>query len=126
MQRLPLIWGQKRTLRINSAGADQIALRVVAVGGVPVDPSAFETAAVFQFEAAGVPTVRQMIASDLAAEQALFGAMRQHIPALDSLGDYASSIQLRHILNEQEGIARKLKLYLQAEGLAWALFQAKP
>ncbi|HEY3365264.1 MAG TPA: hypothetical protein VGK74_09445 [Symbiobacteriaceae bacterium] len=51
----------------------------------------------------------------------LFGKLREHIPLLENQGDYASSILLRHILKEEEDIARKLALYIQHEGLAHTL-----
>ncbi|HEY3363596.1 MAG TPA: ferritin-like domain-containing protein [Symbiobacteriaceae bacterium] len=105
--------------------ADEIAKRVVAVGGVPINPASAEAASAFKFEAADVPGVRQMLENDLTAEQALFGKLREHIPLLENQGDYASSILLRHILKEEEDIARKLALYIQHEGLAHALIHAE-
>lgn len=106
--------------------AETIAERIVAVGGVPIDPTAIESTSAFSFEAAGVPTVRQMLENDLTAEQSLFTKLREHIKSLNNLGDFGSEIMLRHILKEQENIAKKIALYLQEEGLAYALMNKKP
>jgi DNA-binding ferritin-like protein len=101
--------------------ADEISKRVVAVGGTPLNPTAAAASSAFKFEAVDLPSVRQMVENDLVAEQALFTRLRDHIPLFEKLGDYASSILLRHILKEQEDIARKLALYIQHDGLAHAL-----
>lgn len=106
--------------------ADDVAERIVTVGGIPLDtPGAMESAAAFAFEASGTPSVREMFESDLAAEQALIRKLREHIRLLGEIGDYGSADLLTEILVKHEDQAKDMALYLAEEGLTYGLLQQK-
>ena len=99
-------------------GADRIAERVQALGGVPVSgPSNLEERATIEFEGEDVYDIRTMLSNDLEIYGDSIEGMREHIQLADNLGDYASEEILRHVLETVEEDAHHIEHYLEDDTL---------
>lgn len=99
-------------------GADEIAERAQALGGVPVaGPSAQEERATVTFEGEDVYDVRLSLSNDLEIYGDIIESLRDHIELSDNLGDFATSEMLREILVEVEEDAHHIEHYLEDDTL---------
>ncbi|MFC6962115.1 DNA starvation/stationary phase protection protein DpsA [Halocatena marina] len=99
-------------------GADEIAERAQALGGVPVaGPSAQEERATVTFEGEDVYDVRLSLRNDLEIYGDIIESLRDHIELSDNLGDFATSEMLREILVEVEEDAHHIEHYLEDDTL---------
>ena len=98
--------------------ADEMAERVVALGGVPVSgPAALEEHAPVEFEGADVYDVRTSMENDLETYGDIIERMREHVLLAENLGDYATSEILRDRLEEFEEDADELGSFLADDTL---------
>lgn len=99
-------------------GADLIAERAQALGGVPIaGPSAQEEHASVEFEGEDVYDIRTMLRNDLEMYGEIIESLRDHIELADNLGDYATGELLREILMEVEEDAHHFEHYLEDDTL---------
>ncbi|GAB7017599.1 DNA starvation/stationary phase protection protein DpsA [Halostagnicola bangensis] len=99
-------------------GADLIAERAQALGGVPVSgPTNLEERATVEFEGEDVYDVRTMFQNDLEIYGDIIESMRDSIELAENLGDYASAEILREILVEVEDDAHHFEHYLEDDTL---------
>ncbi|WP_254862936.1 DNA starvation/stationary phase protection protein DpsA [Halovivax gelatinilyticus] len=99
-------------------GADVIAERAGALGGVPVSgPTALERRATIEFEGEDVYDVRTMLENDLERYGDVIESMRGSIELTENLGDYATSEILREILVVFEEDAHHFEHYLEDDTL---------
>ena len=99
-------------------GADIIAERAQALGGVPVSgPSNLEDRATVEFEGEDVYDIRTMMRNDLEMYGDIIESMRGSIELADNLGDYATAQILREILVTVEDDAHHFEHYLEDETL---------
>ncbi len=99
-------------------GADIIAERAQALGGVPVSgPSNLEDRATVEFEGEDVYDIRTMMDNDLEMYGDIIESMRGSIELADNLGDYATAEILREILVTVEEDAHHFEHYLEDETL---------
>ncbi len=99
-------------------GADVIAERAQALGGVPVSgPSNQESRATVEFEGEDVYDIRTMMQNDLEIYGDIIESMRGSIELSDNLGDYATAQILREILVTIEDDAHHFEHYLEDETL---------
>ncbi|MDJ1433414.1 DNA starvation/stationary phase protection protein DpsA [Halostagnicola sp. A-GB9-2] len=99
-------------------GADLIAERAQALGGVPVSgPTNLEQRATVEFEGEDVYDVRTMFQNDLEIYGDIIESMRDSIELAENLGDYASAEILREILVEVEDDAHHFEHYLEDDTL---------
>ena len=99
-------------------GADRIAERAQALGGVPVSgPSNLEARATVEFEGEDVYDLRTMMENDLEIYGEIIESMRDSIELAANLGDHATAQILREILVEVEDDAHHVEHYLEDETL---------
>ncbi|MFC7154891.1 DNA starvation/stationary phase protection protein DpsA [Halomarina halobia] len=99
-------------------GADVIAERAQALGGVPVaGPSNQEERATVEFEGEDVYDIRTSLENDLAIYGDIIESLRDHIELTNNLGDYTTEEQLRGILVEVEEDAHHIEHYLEDDTL---------
>ncbi|WP_290818685.1 DNA starvation/stationary phase protection protein DpsA [Halovivax sp.] len=99
-------------------GADIIAERAQALGGVPVSgPANLERRATVEFEGEDVYDVRTMFENDLEMYGEIIESMRDSIELADNLGDYATGEILREILVTVEEDAHHFEHYLEDDTL---------
>ncbi|RQH03148.1 DNA starvation/stationary phase protection protein DpsA [Natrarchaeobius oligotrophus] len=99
-------------------GADVIAERAQALGGVPVSgPTNQERRATVEFEGEDVYDVRTMFEHDLEMYGDIIESMRDSIELADNLGDYATAEILREILVTLEEDAHHFEHYLEDDTL---------
>ena len=100
------------------AGADVIAERAQALGGVPVSgPANLEARATVEFEGEDVYDVRTMFENDLDMYGDIIASMRDSIELAENLGDYATSELLREILVTIEEDGHHFEHYLEDDTL---------
>lgn len=98
---------------------DQVAERIVALGGLPVTgPSAIEKHAYIEHETEGMFDLREMLEHDVDAECTMAEKMREHIAQATQLGDYGSESLLKTILEQTEKRAAFLEKHLMRESLS--------
>ncbi|UTF53384.1 DNA starvation/stationary phase protection protein DpsA [Natronosalvus rutilus] len=99
-------------------GADLIAERAQALGGVPVSgPSNLEDRATVEFEGEDVYDLRTMMENDLEIYGEIIESMRDSIELATNLGDHATGQILREILVDVEDDAHHFEHYLEDETL---------
>ncbi|XVH30933.1 DNA starvation/stationary phase protection protein DpsA [Haloferacaceae archaeon DSL9] len=99
-------------------GADVIAERAQALGGVPVSgPSNLEDRATVEFEGEDVYDVRTSLENDLEMYGDIIENMREHIQLADNLGDFGSEEILRETLAVVEEDAHHIEHYLEDDSL---------
>ncbi len=99
-------------------GADRIAERVTALGGVPVSgPTNLERRATVQFEGEDVYDLRTMMANDLEIYGDIIESLRDSIELATNLGDHATAQILREILVIVEDDGHHFEHYLEDETL---------
>ncbi len=99
-------------------GADHIAERAQALGGVPVaGPANQESRATVEFEGEDVYDIRTSFENDLQMYGRIMEDLREHIHLADSLGDYATGEILREIVVEVEEDAHRIDHYLEDDTL---------
>ena len=95
-------------------GADHIAERAQALGGVPVSgPTNLERRATVEFEGEDVYDVRTMFQNDLEMYGEIIASLRDSIELADNLGDYATAEILREILVTLEEDGHHFEHYLE-------------
>ncbi|WP_254538099.1 DNA starvation/stationary phase protection protein DpsA [Halomarina litorea] len=99
-------------------GADIIAERAQAIGGVPVaGPANQQERATIEFEGEDVYDIRTSLENDLEAYGDIIEGMRDHIELAANLGDYATEEILREILVDVEEDAHHIEHYLEDDTL---------
>ncbi|MFC7215251.1 DNA starvation/stationary phase protection protein DpsA [Saliphagus sp. GCM10025334] len=99
-------------------GADLIAERAQALGGVPVSgPSNLEDRATVEFEGEDVYDLRTMMENDLEIYGEIIESLRDSIELATNLGDHATGQILREILVDVEDDAHHFEHYLEDETL---------
>ncbi|PSQ01855.1 DNA starvation/stationary phase protection protein [Halobacteriales archaeon QS_5_70_17] len=99
-------------------GADVIAERAQALGGVPVaGPANQEERATVEFEGEDVYDIRTSLENDLEMYGDIIESMRDHIELAGNLGDYATEQILRDILVDIEEDAHHIEHYLEDDTL---------
>jgi starvation-inducible DNA-binding protein len=97
---------------------DQIAERIVALGGLPVSgPVEIQEHAYIEHEATGMFDLREMLEHDLDAEGKLAENLRDHIALAKKVGDYGTESLLKTILEATEKRAAFLEKHLMRESL---------
>ena len=100
------------------SGADAIAERAQALGGVPVSgPRAIEDRATVEFEGEDVYDVRTMFQNDLEIYGDIIESMRDSIELATNLGDHATAQILSEILVTVEEDAHHFEHYLEDDTL---------
>ncbi len=99
-------------------GADMIAERAQAIGGVPVSgPTNLEERATVEFEGEDVYDIRTMFENDLEMYGDIIESMRDSIELAENLGDHATGQILREILVEVEDDGHHFDHYLEDDSL---------
>ncbi|MCU4742092.1 DNA starvation/stationary phase protection protein DpsA [Natronoglomus mannanivorans] len=99
-------------------GADVIAERAQAIGGVPVSgPTNLERRATVEFEGEDVYDVRTMFENDLEMYGDIIESLRDSIELAENLGDPATGEILREILVQVEEDAHHFEHYLEDDTL---------
>ena len=99
-------------------GADLIAERAQAIGGVPVSgPTNLEERATVEFEGEDVYDIRTMFENDLEIYGDIIESMRDSIELAENLGDHATAQILREILVEVEDDGHHFDHYLEDDSL---------
>ncbi|ELZ13999.1 ferritin [Halovivax asiaticus JCM 14624] len=99
-------------------GADLIAERAQALGGVPVSgPAEQADRATVSFEGEDVYDVRTMLENDLEMYGHIIESMRDSIELAENLGDFATGEILREILVTVEEDAHHVDHYLEDDTL---------
>ena len=95
-------------------GADEIAERAQAIGGVPVaGPANQEERATIEFEGEDVYDIRTSLANDMEAYGDMIEGMRDHIQLAANLGDPTTEHLLKETLIEIEEDAHHIEHYLE-------------
>ena len=99
-------------------GADVIAERAQALGGVPVSgPSNQESRATVEFEGEDVYDIRTMMEHDLEMYGDIIETVREHVDLAASLGDHATAQILREQLVVLEDYAHEVEHFLEHDSL---------
>ncbi len=99
-------------------GADVIAERAQAIGGIPVaGPSNLEERSPVEFEGEDVYDIRTSLRNDVEAMSTLIETLRDHIELASDLGDYTTEEILREQLVTIEEHAHHLEHYLEDDTL---------
>ena len=99
-------------------GADQIAERAQAIGGVPVaGPANQEERATIEFEGEDVYDIRTSLANDMEAYGDMIEGMRDHIQLAANLGDPTTEHLLKEVLIELEEDAHHIEHYLEDDSV---------
>jgi starvation-inducible DNA-binding protein len=100
------------------AGADMLAERAQAIGGVPLSGgSTFEEHAPIEPEDEDVYDIRTSLENDMEAFGVIIESLRDHIELANNLGDYATEELLRETLETVEEHAHHLEHYLEDDSL---------
>jgi DNA-binding ferritin-like protein len=100
------------------AGADMIAERAQAIGGVPVaGPANLEERATIEFEGEDVYDIRTSLEHDMDAYGDIIEGMREHIQLAANLGDPTTEHILKEILTDVEEDAHHIEHYLEDDSL---------
>src|SRR6056297_840679 len=100
------------------AGADMIAERAQAIGGVPVaGPANQQEHATIEFEGEDVYDVRTPLANDTEAYGDIIEGMREHIQLAANLGDPTTEHLLKEVLVDIEEDAHHIEHYLEDDTL---------
>ncbi len=99
-------------------GADVIAERAQAIGGVPMSGGAnYESHAPIEPEGDDVYDIRTSLENDMEAFGVIIQSLRDHIELANELGDYTTEELLREILETAEEHAHHLEHYLEDDTL---------
>ncbi|ATW87862.1 DNA-binding ferritin-like protein [Halohasta litchfieldiae] len=99
-------------------GADRIAERAQAIGGVPVaGPANQEERATIEFEGEDVYDIRTSLENDMEAYGDIIEGMRDHIQLAANLGDPTTEHILKEILTQVEEDAHHIEHYLEDDSL---------
>lgn len=99
-------------------GADELAERAQAIGGVPLSGGAtFEEHAPIDSEGGDVYGIRTSLENDLDAFGVVIESLRDHIALANELGDYTTEELLRDTLEVVEEHAHHLEHYLEDDTL---------
>jgi starvation-inducible DNA-binding protein len=99
-------------------GADELAERAQAIGGVPLSGGAnYEEKAPFDPEDDDVYDIRTSLENDMEAFGVIIESLRDHIALTNDLGDYATEELLRETLETVEEHAHHLEHYLEDDTL---------
>ena len=99
-------------------GADELAERAQAIGGVPLSGGAnYEAHAPIEPEGDDVYDVRTSLENDMEAFGVIIESMRDHIELANDLGDYTTEEILRDNLQTVEEHAHHLEHYLENDSL---------
>jgi DNA-binding ferritin-like protein len=99
-------------------GADELAERAQAIGGVPLSGgSTFEKHAPIEPEEEDVYDVRTSLRNDIEAFGVIIETIRDHVELADDLGDYTTEELLRETLETVEEHAHHLEHYLEDDTL---------
>jgi DNA-binding ferritin-like protein len=99
-------------------GADELAERAQAIGGVPLSGgSTYEEHAPIEPEGEDVYEIRTSLENDVEAFGTIIEAMRDHIELANELGDYTTEELLRETLETVEEHAHHLEHYLEDDTL---------
>ncbi|MCH7660229.1 MAG: DNA starvation/stationary phase protection protein [Euryarchaeota archaeon] len=99
-------------------GADIIAERAQAIGGVPIaGPANQEEHATVEFEGEDVYDIRTSLENDLEIYGDIIESLREHVELAGNLGDHATAEILREILVEVEDDAHHIEHYLEDDTL---------
>ncbi|GAA0658305.1 DNA starvation/stationary phase protection protein DpsA [Salarchaeum japonicum] len=97
---------------------DELAIRVVALGGVPVNgPKGIREHAPLRIEAGDVYDLRSSLSNDLDGYATLAVQFRDHITLADDLGDEATSDVLRDHIETIEADAHDIEKFLADDTL---------
>lgn len=100
------------------SGADAIAERIHALGGVPVSgPSNLETRAAIDHEGESIYDARSMLENDMEDYETLLTEVRSHVEMVEDLGDYGTAELLREYLLAVEQDAHHVQQYLEDDTL---------
>lgn len=100
------------------AEADEIAERIVTLGGVPISgPTAQIERGYLEEEPEGVLDLRQMLSNDLVANQQILVRLREHIQLARDLNDWGTERLLKRSLLAQEMRTQDLMHLLEHETL---------
>jgi DNA-binding ferritin-like protein len=99
-------------------GADELAERAQAIGGVPLSGgSTYEKHAPIEPEGEDVYDVRTSLENDVEAFGTIIEAIRDHIELANDLGDYTTEELLRETLETVEEHAHHIEHYLEDDTL---------
>jgi len=99
-------------------GADELAERVQALGGVPLSgPATLETEAPVEPEDEHVYDIRISLENDLEMYGDIVETVREHIELATELGDHATAEMLRQQLVELEEFAHTIDHFLEDDSL---------
>lgn len=99
-------------------GADELAERAQAIGGVPLSGgAALEAHAPIEPEGADVYDIRTSLENDLEAFGVVIESLRDHIALANQLGDFTTEEILRDVLADVEEHAHHLEHYLEDDTL---------
>jgi starvation-inducible DNA-binding protein len=100
------------------AGADEIAERIQAIGGVPISgPAAMENHAPVEFEGEDILDIRTSLQNDLELYGDIIEATRDHIELAEGFGDHATGQMLREQLEDLEEFAHTIDHFLGHDSL---------
>ncbi len=98
--------------------ADEIAERIVTLGGVPISgPTAQIERGYLEEEPEGVLDIRQMLSNDIVANQQILLRLRENIKLARELKDFGTEHLLKRHLREQEMRTQDLMHLLEHETL---------
>jgi len=104
----------KRVRAVN----DDIAVRIVELGGVPPNtPPTIQEAAAVHLEAEDLYDLRPSLEGDLEGYATLVASVREHVDLVEDLGDSGTGERLREHLETLEADAHVLEQYLEADTL---------
>ncbi|MEA1930784.1 MAG: ferritin-like domain-containing protein, partial [Euryarchaeota archaeon] len=99
-------------------GAELIAERAQAIGGVPIaGPANQEERATIEFEGEDVYDIRTSLENDMEAYGDIIEGMRDHIQLAANLGDPTTEHLLKEILTDIEEDAHHIEHYLEDDSL---------
>ena len=99
-------------------GADELAERAQALGGVPLSGgSTYEEHATVEPEGPDVYDVRTSIANDMEMFGDMIESLREHVAMVEDMGDYATGEILRDNLEVVEEHAHHFEHYLEDDTL---------
>lgn len=99
-------------------GADAIAERIQAIGGVPVSgPEAMAERSPVEFEGEDIYDIRTSMENDLEMYGDIIETTRDHIELARNFGDHASAEMLEEVLVELEEYAHTIEHFLGEDSL---------